>query len=429
MGKVADDMIESVNATDFADIHTGDYQDLLNQGMIEELGEAFDAVYLEVLQRSRLSPELAARHGESLRIVFTGIHGTGGSVIPAALASWGFRNVSVVEAQHAPDGTFPTVHSPNPEEGAALELAIRQAKEQGADLVMGTDPDADRVGIAIPLPDGTWRLMSGQEVAVMLTYYTIHRRRETNNLPANGVVIKTIVTSDLIAHICAANGVELIETLTGFKYIGAWINSWDDEGHRSPPDKVYIFGGEESYGYLLGVHARDKDAVVACCAVAEMTAWCRERGMSLAGLLDEIHSRHGIFQEDGLSLTMEGLAGMRRIERIMANLRQSPPAEMAGRGLSRVRDILQGTVTDASGRHLEQVSLPSENVLELHYGADLKITARPSGTEPKIKFYLAMADLSGLPIALDDLAGRRVRLTRELSALKADLKSLIERME
>jgi len=430
MGALADGMIASVNATSFDAIRSGDYDTLRQAGMIVELGPEMDETYLEAIRPARLCEELVAEIGADTRIVFTGIHGTGGTVTPRALREWGFPNVSVVEAQQQPDGNFPTVHSPNPEEGAALDLALRQARAEGADLVLGTDPDADRVGIALPQSDGTWRLMSGQEVAVLLTFFVLARRSETGKLPRNGVVIKTIVTTDLLVPICHDFGIELIETLTGFKYIGAHINAWDDEGRRvGPPDRVYLVGGEESYGYLIGTHARDKDAVVACCSIAEMLAWCRHRHETPLDLLDDIHSKFGIYQEDQLAITLEGLTGMRQIDATMTALREKPPLEFGGRGLNRVRDILRGTVVDASGRHLESLDFERENVLELHYGADLKVTARPSGTEPKIKFYLSAADLAGLPIPHGDLNPRRHRLSELLKGLKAELRSFVERIK
>jgi phosphoglucomutase len=427
VGQEADDIIARVRQTQFGQIRETSFESLAASGKIEWLGADFDDRYLKALESARLAPEVCEKHGADLKIVFTGLHGTGGKVTPRALKEWGFQNVSVVAAQHEPDGSFPTVKSPNPEERAALDLALSQADREGADLVLGTDPDADRVGAAIRDDQGKLVLINGNETAVLLTYYAIARRRELDTLPRNGAVIKTIVTTDLISAIAKSNKIQCFETLTGFKYIGELMNAWDDHGrNRENPSVTYLFGGEESYGCLVGTHTRDKDAVVACCALAEAAAWAREQKTTLWGLLARIHARHGVYREGLVTKTLPGLQGMVQIEAVVERLRRQPPATMLGEPLREIRDYGEGIIRGAQGQEIGRIDLPyRENVVQLFYGDALKITGRPSGTEPKVKFYLAASHRKGLPLTEGEVPALRAKLDANIQAAKGEIDSLI----
>jgi phosphoglucomutase len=371
-----------------------DFEQAKHEGLIVLVGEDIDQAYLEAIEPCRLARDLDPAIAANLRIVFSPLHGTGGTLVPPALRRWGFNHVSLVEEQAKPDGTFPTAPKPNPEERAAMEMALAQGAREKADLVMATDPDADRIGVAVPQPDGEWALLNGNQTASLMAHFIIERSREQGRLPDDGVIVKTIVTTELIARIANAGGVALEDVLTGFKWIGAKIRGWEEARAAGRPSKTFLFGGEESYGYLVGTHARDKDAVVCACVIAEVAAWAKSQGKTLLDLLDDLFETHGVHLESLASLERQGLRGMEEINGMMTRLRENPPPTIAGVPVETLLDVQDGSrrrldVRDAT---LETVELPRSNVLSFALKGGGKVVARPSGTEPKIKFYFGATE-------------------------------------
>ncbi len=342
----------------------------LRCGEIEAMGAEVDELYLKDLLSLRLSPEACEKHSE-LKIVYTPLHGCGVRLVPEILQRSGFKNIIHVPEQDISDGNFPTVISPNPEEPAALKLAIEKAEQTGADLVIGTDPDADRVGIAVRDEQGKIVLFNGNQTASMLTYYILTRWKELGKLDGKKYVVKTIVTTELITDICKSFGVPVYNVLTGFKYIAAVIKRKEAEGWE------FICGGEESYGFNVGEFVRDKDAPVTCMMIAECAAWAASKGMTLYQLMQHIYKEFGYRKEGLVSLVRKGISGAQEIQAIMAGMRSNPPAELCGSAVTRVVDYLEP----------EKTGQPSSNVLQFFDEAGDVVSVRPSGTEPKIKFY------------------------------------------
>ena len=340
-----------------------------NPDLIEEMGREIDEAYFQSVLPLTLSPESRGRHPE-LKIVYTPLHGCGVRIVPEALRRLGFVNVKSVAAQQELNGDFPTVASPNPEEPAALKMAIDLADAEGADLVMGTDPDADRMGIAVRDNDGKMVLFNGNQTASMLTYYILRRWKETGKLDGTQYVVKTIVTTPLIADIAKSFGVECYDVLTGFKYIAEVVKR--NEGRRE-----FICGGEESFGFNVGEFVRDKDAPISCCMVAECAAWAADRGLTLYQLLQEIYKEYGYRKEGLVSVVRKGITGAQEIQKIMADYRATPPKDLAGSPVVKAVDYSLP----------EKTGLPKSNVLQFFSEAGDVVTVRPSGTEPKIKFY------------------------------------------
>ena len=341
----------------------------LHCGEIEAMGTDVDELYLRDLQSLSLSPELCAKHSE-LKIVYTPLHGCGVRLVPELLSRIGIKNIIHVPEQDISDGDFPTVISPNPEEPAALKLAIEKAEETGADLVMGTDPDADRLGIAVRDNEGKIVLLNGNQTASILTYYILSRRKELGTLGEGKYVVKTIVTTELISEIAASFGVPVYNVLTGFKYIAEIVKRNEDSGE-------FVCGGEESYGFNVGQFVRDKDAQVSAMMVAECAAWAAEQGLTLYGLLQKIYAEYGYRKEGLVSVVRKGVAGAKEIQQMMVDLRSNPPKEMCGSPVTKVIDYLEP----------EKTGQPSSNVLQFFDEAGDVVSVRPSGTEPKIKFY------------------------------------------
>lgn len=339
---------------------------------IEIIGEAVDKAYLKDLFTLLLSPEAVKKHPD-LKMVYTPLHGTGVKLVPMALRQMGFTNIYNVPAQDVSDGNFPTVKSPNPEEKSALEMAVARAQEVGADLVMATDPDADRVGIAVRNDKGEMVLLNGNQTAAVLSYYLLRRWKELGKLSDKTYMVKTIVTTELLAAMAKAYGVKMYNVLTGFKYIAAVVR--ENEGKAT-----FIGGGEESYGFNVGEFVRDKDAVIACCLVAECAAWCAEQGKTVYGLLQDIYKEFGMYKEDLLSLTKKGKAGVEEIQAMMKQFRENPPAAIGGAPVVKVIDYNKP----------EQTGLPKSNVLQFYTQDGSVVSVRPSGTEPKIKFYFGV---------------------------------------
>lgn len=341
----------------------------LHCGEIEAMGADVDAKYLNDLLSLSLSSDLCAKHAD-LKIVYTPLHGCGVRLVPEILSRLGFRNIIHVPDQDVSDGNFPTVVSPNPEEPAALKLALEKAEETGADLVMGTDPDADRLGVAVRDNNGKMILLNGNQTASILTYYILSKRKALGKLPQNGYVVKTIVTTELISDICKSFGVPVYNVLTGFKYIAEVVK-------RNEGKAEFICGGEESYGFNVGEFVRDKDAQVSAMMVAECAAWAAEQGLTLYGLLQKIYSEYGYRKEGLVSVVRKGISGAAEIKQIMDNLRSNPPKKLCASKVVKVIDYLEP----------EKTGQPSSNVLQFFDEEGDVVSVRPSGTEPKIKFY------------------------------------------
>lgn len=352
--------------------------------LIETIPPAIEEKYLEKLQEIILSGE-EIKKASGLKIVYTPIHGTGVTMVPKALKALGFPNVLTVEEQSAPDGNFPTVHSPNPEEQDALQMALDLAKRESADMLFGTDPDADRVGIAVRNDQDEMILLNGNQTGSLLVWYQISRRKEKGLLRGNEYVAKTIVTTDLIEDIAGSYGIPWYDTLTGFKYIAGVMR--EKEGKE-----YFIGGGEESYGYLVGEFVRDKDAVLSSVVIAEMAAWAHANHTSLYGMLMNIYGQYGLYHEELVSITIKGLDGVQKIKSMMAGLRSNPPARLGNSDVVEVRDISTGKARNLKSGEEISLPLPSSNVLQFILADGSKISARPSGTEPKIKFYFSIKE-------------------------------------
>ena len=349
---------------------------------IEMIGKEMDEKYLDALVALSISKEAIQRQ-KDLKIVFSAIHGTGGVMVPPILKRFGFENVMEVEEQKTYDGNFPTVVYPNPEEEEAMTLALNKAKEVNADLVMATDPDADRVGIAIKNDKGEFILVNGNQAACLLIHYMLTAWEKAGKLDGTQYVIKTVVTSYLIDKIAASKNVDCFNTLTGFKYIGEIMTNL--EGQRT-----FIAGGEESYGYLVGEHARDKDAVVSCAMIAEMAAYHKDKGSSLFEALQDIYLEYGFYKEKLIALTKKGKSGAEEIKAIMEKYRSAPPSSLAGSKVLTIKDYQSSQSKNMLRGELEAIDLPVSNVLQFFTEDGSIISARPSGTEPKIKFYCSV---------------------------------------
>lgn len=375
----------------------------VNNELIFGLGAEMDKTYLSRLKTLSLSPEAIIKQ-KDLPIVFTGIHGTGAVLVPKALKAFGFNNVTTVASQDVIDGNFPTVQSPNPEEPAALEQAILLAKENGAELVMGTDPDADRVGIAIPNPEGEYVLLNGNQTGSLLVSYLISRWQQLGKIRGNEFVAKTIVTTDLIDTIATVNKVKVYNTLTGFKHIGAIIKKLEGQ-------EQFIGGGEESYGYLSGDFVRDKDAIISCALIAEMVAWAKSSGKTAFNLMEEMYMEHGFYLEDLISITKQGRSGQEEIYEKMINLRKTPPKKIAGEKVSKVIDYLES----------QKTGLPKSNVLQFITNKGTKVTVRPSGTEPKIKYYFSVKEPL---LSKSEYLNTKKKLTKKIAKIQAEMNIL-----
>ena len=351
---------------------------------IHIIGKEVDDAYLAEVKKLSINPT-AIQQQHDLGIVYTPIHGSGIKLVPPALAEFGFTNVSVVQAQATPDGNFPTVQSPNPEEKSAMQLALDQAKAQNADIVLATDPDADRVGVGVKNDKGEWVLLNGNQTAALLTHYMLSARQKASKAQPNDFIVYTIVTSEILGDIAKHYQVKSYRTLTGFKYIAGLIR--DLAGQEN-----YICGGEESYGFLIGDFVRDKDAVTACALVAEMAAVAKSQGRTLYQEMQRMYAEYGLYVEDLISLTKKGQRGAEEIQEMMAGLRQNPPKTLAGSSVVEIRDYQTGKIHHLQSGQEESTGVESSNVLQFITEAGDKISARPSGTEPKIKFYFSVKE-------------------------------------
>ncbi|HSV98252.1 MAG TPA: phospho-sugar mutase [Spirochaetota bacterium] len=409
-GEIIDEvkMIHSIEA-----IKRIDFEDGILSGLIQVIGGDITETYISMLGEKALRP---AKPSETV-IVYTPLHGTGYKIIPEVLRHFGFQNIFTVESQSKPDENFSTVKSPNPEERDALAQALELARKVDADLILATDPDADRMGVGIRNLEGDYDLLNGNQIGTMLEYYLLHRLSRKGTLPANGVMVKTIVTTDLQDVIARSFSCSVDNVLTGFKWIALRMKEYELSGEKS-----FIFGGEESYGYLPLDFVRDKDAISSCYFYAEMADWLAESGGSLYEFLSAIYLKFGLYQEDLLSITMKGIDGMERIQNIMDSFRRSSPGEFGGIRVARIADYLALEETDiAAGSKIPINNLPGSDVLQFFLEDGSKITMRPSGTEPKIKFYFSV----NARVSADELDGMKAALRKRIDRFKSDLSAKI----
>ncbi len=377
---------------------------------VKLIGEDIDQLYLEEITKLSVSPD-AIKNQSDLKIVYSPIHGTGITLVPSALTHFGFTNITLVEEQSIPDGNFPTVVYPNPEEKEALTLAMKKAAEIDADLVMATDPDADRVGIAVKNNDGEFVLLNGNQTAGLLIDYLLTAWEEKGKLTGNEYVVSTIVTTPLLKAICDSKSVECFETLTGFKWIGKVITELQGK-------KTFIAGGEESYGYLIGELVRDKDAVVSCAFIAEMTAFYKDKGSSLYQAMIEMYVKYGMYKEDLASITKKGKTGAEEIKAMMEKFRNNPPATLGGSPVVTLKDYELDKETDLATNSSKTLGFPKSDVLQFITSDGSIISARPSGTEPKIKFYCSVNEKLA---SADDFKATEVKLADKVKQIMEDL--------
>lgn len=355
-----------------------------NSSNIEYIGENIDNAYIKKIKELSLSPETIKKHHD-ISIVYTPIHGTGVKLIPRCLHEYGFTNVTLVEEQSEPDGNFPTVISPNPEERSALELALKKAEKINADIVMATDPDADRVGIAVKNNKNQFVLLNGNQAVSILIYYLLKKWKEKSMLTGNEYIVKTIVTTELVRDIAQKNNVKYYDVFTGFKYIAEILRQ--NEGVMT-----FIGGGEESYGYLVGDFVRDKDAVIACAMFAEICAWAKEQNKTIYDILIDIYLEHGFYKEKLLSIVRKGKSGAEEIQKMMDGYRNNPFKDINNSEVVLVKDYFLQKETDMLTGNSKPLNFPKSNVLQFFLKDGTKISIRPSGTEPKIKYYFSVSE-------------------------------------
>lgn len=382
-----------------------------NDELIQTIGPEIDEAYLNTLTTLSLAPEIVKKQ-HNLTIVYTPIHGTGARLVPMALRKFGFTRVITIPEQAICDGNFPTVQSPNPEEPAALTMALKKAEEIKADIVMATDPDADRVGIGIRDSQGNYRLLNGNQAASILTYYVLTQWNRLNRLTGMEFTVKTIVTTELLSEISRDFEVQQFNVLTGFKHIAALIEKLNGK-------KQFIVGGEESYGYLCGDFVRDKDAVLSCAMFAEIAAWAKSMEKTLYDILCEIYRKYGLYWEQLFSITLKGKEGMEQIEATMNRLRNTPPIQLDGESIVRQIDYRNQTDTDIITAQSTPTTLPKSNVIQLITQKGTKVSVRPSGTEPKIKYYISvnkqLQPSDDIESELNKLKEKISRIARELA--------------
>lgn len=382
-------MDEVLAVTDYTTVKTMGLEEAKAAGLYEVIGQAIDDAYISRLKEQVLHQDAIDAVGKDLKIVYSPLHGTGNIPARRVLKELGFENVYVVKEQELPDGEFPTVSYPNPEAEEAFELGLKLAKEVDADLVLATDPDADRLGVRVKDKDGVYHTLTGNMSGCLLADYEIGQKKALKGLPEDGYLIKTIVTSNLADAIAKGYNVGLIEVLTGFKYIGQQILGFETSGKGE-----YLFGFEESYGCLIGTHARDKDAIVATMALCEAAAYYKTKDMTLWDAMVAMYEKYGYYKDDIKSITMKGIEGLEKIQNILQTLRNNPPAEIGAYKVQKARDYQADTIKDLATGEVTPTGLPKSNVLYYELNDDAWVCVRPSGTEPKVKFYYGIKGTS-----------------------------------
>ena len=376
--------------SDWNTVKTMDKEEAVKAGLFEVIGQAVDDAYMAELKKQIIHMDAIKADGKNLKIVYTPLHGTGNIPARRILKELGFENVYVVPEQELPDGDFPTVSYPNPEAAEAFELGLKLAREVDADIVLATDPDADRLGVRVKDRNGEYHDLTGNMSGCLLANYELSQRKAVNgSLPEDGALVKTIVTTNLADAIAKGYGVNLIEVLTGFKYIGQQILGFENSGKGT-----YLFGFEESYGCLIGTYARDKDAIVATMALCEAAAYYKTQGKTLWDAMIDMYEEFGYYKDAIQAVTMKGIEGLQKIQEIMTTLRQNPPAEFAGHKVTAVRDYKLDEITDLATGEKKPTGLPNSNVLYYELTDDAWVCVRPSGTEPKVKFYYGVKGTS-----------------------------------
>ncbi len=381
-----------------------------NKNLIESLGEKMDQIFLEAGKSVSINPDIIKRQHD-IKIVYTPIHGTGVKIIPAAMRLWGFTNIVNVPEQDVVSGNFPTVESPNPEEPAALSMAIERAKETNAELVMASDPDGDRIGIACKNDEGEWILVNGNQICLLYLYYILSQYEERGLLKGNEFCVKTIVTTELIKEIADDKKIKMLDTFTGFKWIAREIRL------REGSEK-YIGGGEESYGFLSSDYVRDKDSVTACCLMAEIAAWAKDNGKSIYQVLEDIYIQYGFSKEKGISVVKKGKSGADEIRQMMTDFRENPPKEIAGSKVILWKDFQSLKAMDEKGNQVPIEMPDTSNVLQYFTASGDKVSIRPSGTEPKIKFYI---EVKGEMKGREDYAKANLAADEKIEKVKKSL--------
>ena len=403
------EIISEVKAvTDYHTVKTMDKKEAITKGLYQVIGSKIDDAYMVELKKQIIRPEVIKEMADEIKIVYTPFHGTGNKPVRRVLSELGFKHVFVVPEQELPDPEFTTLDYPNPEDPKAFTLALKLAKEKNADIVMATDPDADRLGIyALDKKSGEYVPFTGNMSGMLIAEYILRERTATKTMPENPAMIKTIVTTNMADPIAADYDVKLIEVLTGFKFIGEQIKLFEQTGSNH-----YVFGLEESYGCLAGTHARDKDAVVAVMCLCEVAAWCKKHGKTLWDQMLELYEKYGYFKEDLYTITLKGIDGSRQIAEMMDKLRKNPPTRFGELEVLKVRDYTTGITKELATGEETPTGLPESNVLYFDLTNDSWCCARPSGTEPKIKFYMGVKGSS-----LEDAAAKNAKLTEELKAV------------
>ncbi len=393
----------------FEDVKIISKEEAMEKGLLEIVGEEIDIAYLNKVREQSVNEEAAKELGDNFRMVYTPFHGAGYMPVKRILEMTGIKNLHIVEEQAMPDGNFPTLRSPNPEEKDGFEMAINLAKKVDADVIVATDPDSDRAGVTIKASNGEYITLTGNQIGVLLCEFILRNKKKNGTLPANGAVIKTIVTTDMVVPIAKEYGVTVMNVLTGFKFIGEKIKEFEQSGLHE-----YLFGFEESYGYLAGTHARDKDAVVATMLISQMAADYKTKGMTLYEGLISLYEKYGYYKEGLYNLVLKGLDGAEKISQIMKTVRENPPTEVAGVKVTTIMDVLNDTILDLKTNEVTKCGYPKSNAMRFDLEDGSFFAVRPSGTEPKIKFYFGIRDTS------DDKAQKK------LDAFSKDVMSLIE---
>ena len=377
-------VIDAMADTDIFSVEYMELSDALKSGIVEYVGAELNEMFLQTIQKQQLNPDAVKEVADTFKLIYSPLHGTGSRPVKEILKRIGFKNVLVVKEQDTEDGNFPTVKSPNPENAEAFTIAIEMAKENDVDFIIGTDPDCDRVGVVVRDADGVYRTLTGNQTGALLVEYILRSKSEQGTLPKDGVVIKTIVTTELAAKIAESYGIEIMNVFTGFKYIGEKMTEFAEKKNHT-----YLIGFEESYGYLVGTHARDKDGVVASMLIAEMAAYYKTKGKSLYEAMQDIYKKYGYFVEQTNAYTMPGKDGMERMANILNSLRDNAPTTINGLEVIKTTDYLTQTISYKCGTEKPLEGLPKSNVLRYDLSDEKSyFIVRPSGTEPKIKLYL-----------------------------------------